>query len=50
MKTQSQDIRTIDELDLSIETLKDLTPSQADSADVRGGRTTQARICYCGSM
>jgi hypothetical protein len=50
MKTQSQDITKIDELDLTIETLKDLTPAQTTSAEVRGGVLSRAFNCYCGSM
>ena len=50
MRDHSNDVRTIDELDLTIETLKDLTPSSAQADLVRGGNTAKARFaCECGS-
>ena len=50
MKTSSQDIRTTDDLDLTIETLKDLTPTATQADVVRGGMTSRAQGCYCGTM
>jgi hypothetical protein len=50
MKNRSDDIRTTDDLDLAIETLKDLTPSATNADEVRGGRTSSVRGCYCGTM
>ena len=50
MKVRSDDSRKIDELDLAIEALKDLTPPAATSDEVRGGATTGARnVCYAGT-
>ena len=43
------DLRKTDELELAPETLKDLTPSKAQSGDVRGGATTGYRACECGT-
>ena len=39
-----------DELELTLETLKDLTVTGAAAAGVKGGATTPSRQCYCGSM
>ena len=39
MRDRSNDVRSRDELDLAIETLKDLTPSASVSDQVRGGVT-----------
>ena len=53
MKVRSDDNRKIDELDLAIEALKDLTPSSALADQVRGGVTSRvARANYyeCWSM
>ena len=53
MRNLSTDAGTIDErdeLDLAIETLKDLTPSASRADQVRGGATTQVRACYCGTL
>ena len=53
MKTRSQDIRKIDELDLAVETLKDLTPTQTTSAEVwcspREPDTVYAASCWLRS-
>lgn len=38
-----------DEPELSVETLKDLTPSDDTAGDVKGGPTTPARLCECGT-
>lgn len=39
-----------DELELTLETLKDLTVSGRQAQDVKGGATTPGRYgCYCGS-
>ncbi|MEA2703045.1 MAG: hypothetical protein QOD63_990 [Actinomycetota bacterium] len=50
MKVRSNDISSTDELDLAIETLKDLTPSASQSDKVRGGRTSGGQACFCGTM
>ena len=39
-----------DELELTLETLKDLTVTGRDAASVKGGMTSSRRACYCGSM
>jgi hypothetical protein len=39
-----------DELELTLETLKDLTVTGRDADAVKGGATTSVRGCYCGSM
>ena len=39
-----------DELELTLETLKDLTVTGREAEGVKGGRTTSVRACYCGSM
>ncbi len=50
MKIRSVDSRKkIDELDLAIEALKDLTPPATTSDEVRGGATTPGARCYCGT-
>jgi hypothetical protein len=38
------------ELELTLETLKDLTVTGRDAAAIKGGPTTGGRACYCGSM
>ena len=38
-----------DELELTLETLKDLTVSLRDADGVRGGRTSSQMACYCGT-
>ncbi len=50
MKAQRDEIDTMDELELAIETLKDLTPTAQQADAIRGGRTTSVRACYCGTM
>ena len=49
MRDRSNDIRSTDELDLAIETLKDLTPSATVSDQVRGGNTAKGLRCECGT-
>ena len=49
MRDRSNDVRSIDELDLAIGTLKDLTPSAAQAGQVRGGNTSRAFACECGT-
>ena len=49
MRDRSNDIRSTDELDLAIETLKDLTPSATVSDQVRGGNTAKGFRCECGT-
>jgi hypothetical protein len=39
-----------DELELTLETLKDLTVTARLAEGVKGGALTPARACYCGSM
>ena len=39
-----------DELELTLETLKDLTVTGRVADGVKGGSLTPARSCYCGSM
>ncbi len=39
-----------DELELTLETLKDLTVTGRVADSVKGGRTTKAVNCFCGSM
>jgi hypothetical protein len=39
-----------DELELTLETLKDLTVTGREAEGVKGGMTTKGRACYCGSM
>ena len=40
-----------DELELTLETLKDLTATGREAAGVKGGRTTGVRNnCYCGTL
>ena len=50
MKVRSNDISSTDELDLAIETLKDLTPTPSQSDQVRGGMTSSRQACFCGTM
>ncbi len=54
MKIRSEDVRSFDQLDLSIETLKDLTPTGAQADQVRGGPTSRpargGAYYECGSM
>ena len=50
MRNRSDEISTTDELDLAIETLKDLTPSLMQSDEIRGGRTSSRQACYCGTL
>ncbi len=41
---------TTDELELTLETLKDLTVTGREAAGVKGGATTGGRPgCYCGT-
>jgi hypothetical protein len=49
MRDRSNDVRSSDELDLAIETLKDLTPSASVSDQIRGGVTGHGRQCECGT-
>ena len=49
MSDRSNDVRSSDELDLAIETLKDLTPSAAQADQVRGGNTARGIQCECGT-
>jgi hypothetical protein len=39
-----------DELELTLETLKDLTVTGRAADGVKGGRTTPGGGCYCGTM
>ncbi len=39
-----------DELELTLETLKDLTVTDRDAVAIKGGATTGVRQCFCGSM
>jgi hypothetical protein len=39
-----------DELELTLETLKDLTVTGRVADGVKGGRTLSLRQCFCGSM
>jgi hypothetical protein len=39
-----------DELELTLETLKDLTVTGRQAEGVKGGAATPGRVCYCGSM
>jgi len=50
MKARSDDTKKIDDLDLALEALKDLTPAATTAADVRGGVTGWGKGCYCGTM
>lgn len=53
MKIRSEDVRSFDQLDLTIETLKDLTPTGVQADQVRGGptsRPTRTPYYECGSM
>ena len=50
-RTQTTATETItDELELTLETLKDLTVTGRQAAGVKGGASTPARNCYCGTM
>ena len=49
MRERSNDLYSRDELDLAIETLKDLTPSATQADQVRGGNTTRDRFIENGS-
>ena len=49
MRDRSNDVRSSDELDLAIETLKDLTPSTSVSDQVRGGNTGWGRCVENGT-
>jgi hypothetical protein len=50
MNDRKAENRSMDALDLAIETLKDLTPSTRRADAVRGGATTGGKQCYCGTM
>jgi hypothetical protein len=39
-----------DELELTLETLKDLTVTAPVAAGIKGGVTSSRQACYCGSM
>lgn len=39
-----------DELELTLETLKDLTVTGRAADGVKGGATTPGMRCYCGTM
>jgi hypothetical protein len=39
-----------DELELTLETLKDLTVTAREAVGVKGGKTSLGQNCYCGSM
>jgi hypothetical protein len=41
---------TTDELELTLETLKDLTVTARVAADVKGGKTGVGQACFCGTM
>lgn len=50
-RTQTTATETItDDLELTLETLKDLTVSGRDADGVRGGKTSSMRACYCGTL
>jgi hypothetical protein len=50
-RTQTTATETItDELELTLETLKDLTVTGRQAAGVKGGITTKGLNCYCGTM
>ena len=41
----------IDEFELTLETLKDLTVSGRDALDIKGGKTSSIhQACYCGTL
>jgi hypothetical protein len=42
--------RNTDELELTLETLKDLTVTGRAADAVKGGVTSSRPACYCGSM
>ena len=48
-QTTATESRT-DELELTLETLKDLTVTSRVADSVKGGATTPGRHCFCGSM
>lgn len=51
MKARTEDTAAkIDDLDLAIEMLKDLTPTARQADEVRGGVTGWGKNCYCGTM
>ena len=53
MKARNEDTMTTDlndDLDLAIEMLKDLTPTNRQADQVRGGVTGWGRNCYCGTL
>ena len=39
-----------DELELTLETLKDLTVTGREAEGVKGGATTKGLVCCCGTM
>jgi hypothetical protein len=49
MSDRSNDVRSSDELELTIETLKDLTPTATQADQVRGGVTGRGMQCECGT-
>ena len=50
-RTQTTATETItDALELTLETLKDLTVSGRDADGVRGGKTSSRMACYCGTL
>ena len=49
MKAHTEDSAKIDDLDLAIEMLKDLTPTARQADQVRGGMTTGRSWCECGT-
>jgi hypothetical protein len=49
MSDRRNDIASIDELHLTIETLKDLTPTASQADQVRGGNTARGCRCECGT-
>lgn len=48
-QTTATEINT-DELELTLETLKDLTVTGRAADAVKGGRTTKGYNCECGTM
>ncbi len=50
MRTHTTETGKIDDLDLAIETLKDLTPTATQADEVRGGKVAIGQNCYCGTM
>jgi hypothetical protein len=49
MKAHTEDSATIDDLDLAIEMLKDLTPTARQADAVRGGKCVPGNTCECGT-